>query len=152
MEEDQWRGNMFLSLMTPHFWFLCYTLIDLKVLKLEILDQWDPWLDFFHLWEPEIMYIKVYICVTMCLLCWRIDAFELWCWIRLLRVPWIARRSNQSILKDISPEYSLERLIMKLKFQYFCHLMQRDHSLEKTLAGKDWRQKEKRAADNVMAR
>ena len=55
--------------------------------------------------------------------CWRIDAFELWCWRRLLRVPWIARRSNQSILKEISPEYSLERLMLKLKLQYFGHLM-----------------------------
>ena len=63
----------------------------------------------------------------------RIDAFELWCWRRLLRVPWTARRSNQSILKEISPEYSLEGLILKLKFQYFGHLMQRMSSLEKTL-------------------
>ena len=63
----------------------------------------------------------------------RIDAFELWCWRRLLRVPWIARRSNQSILKEISPEYSLERLMLKLKLQYFVHLMQRTDSFEKTL-------------------
>ena len=63
----------------------------------------------------------------------RIDAFELWCWRRLLRVPWTARRSNQSILKEISPEYSLEGLILKLKLQYFVHLMQRTDSLEKTL-------------------
>ena len=65
--------------------------------------------------------------------CQRIDAFELWCWRRLLRVPWTARRSNQSILKDISPEYSLERLMLKLKLQYFGYLMQRIESLEKTL-------------------
>ena len=65
--------------------------------------------------------------------CWRIDAFEVWCWRRLLRVPWTARRSNQSILKEISPEYSLEGLILKLKLQYFGHLMQRTDSLEKTL-------------------
>ena len=64
---------------------------------------------------------------------WRIDAFDLWCWRRLLRVPWTARRSNQSILKEISPEYSLEGLMLKLKLQYFGHLMQRTHSLEKTL-------------------
>ena len=63
----------------------------------------------------------------------RIDAFELWCWRRLLRVPWTARRSNQSILKEISPEYSLERLMLKLKLQYFGHLMQRADSLEKTV-------------------
>ena len=64
---------------------------------------------------------------------WRIDAFELWCWRRLLRVPWTARRSNQSILKEISPEYSLEGLILKLKLQYFGHLMWITDSLEKTL-------------------
>ena len=63
----------------------------------------------------------------------RIDAFELWWWRRLLRVPWTARRSNQSILKDVSPEYSLERLMLKLKLQYFGHLMWRTDSLEKTL-------------------
>ena len=65
--------------------------------------------------------------------CATIDAFELWCWGRLLRVPWTARRSNQSILKEISPEYSLEGLMLKLKFQYFDHLMGRTDSLEKTL-------------------
>ena len=63
----------------------------------------------------------------------RIDAFELWCWRRLLRVPWIARRSNQSVLKEISPEYSLEGLMLKLKLQYFGNVMQRTDSLEKTL-------------------
>ena len=63
----------------------------------------------------------------------RIDAFELWCWKRLLRVPWTARRSNQSILKEISPEYSLEGLMLKLKLQYFVYLMQRTDSFEKTL-------------------
>ena len=63
----------------------------------------------------------------------RIDAFELWCWRRLLRVPWTGRRSNQSILKEISPEYSLEGLMLKLKLQYFGHLMQRTDSLEQTL-------------------
>ena len=64
--------------------------------------------------------------------CWRINAFELWCWRRLLRVPWTARISNQSILKDISPEYSLEGLMLKLKLQYFHYLMRRADSLEKT--------------------
>ena len=64
---------------------------------------------------------------------WRIDDFELWCWRRLLRVPWTARRSNQSILREISPEYSLEGLMLKLKLQYFGHLMWRTDSLEKTL-------------------
>ena len=65
--------------------------------------------------------------------CQRIDAFELWCWRRLLRVPWTAKRSNQFILKEISPEYSLEGLMLKLKHQYFGHLMRRADSLEKTL-------------------
>ena len=63
----------------------------------------------------------------------RIDAFELWCWKRLLRVPWTARKSNQSILKEISPEYSLEGVMLKLKLQYFGHLMRRADSFEKTL-------------------
>ena len=63
----------------------------------------------------------------------RIDAFELWCWIRLLRAPWTARRSNQSILKEINPEYSLEGLMSRLKLQYFGHLMRRTESFEKTL-------------------
>ena len=65
----------------------------------------------------------------------RIDAFEIWCWRRLLRVPWTARRSNQSILKEINPEYSLEGLMLKLKLQYFGHLMQRADSLEKDIDG-----------------
>ena len=65
--------------------------------------------------------------------CRRIDAFELWCWRRLLRVPWTARRSNQSILKEVSPGCSLEGLMLKLKLQYFGHLMQRVNSFEKTL-------------------
>ena len=64
---------------------------------------------------------------------WRIDTFELWCWRRLLRVPWTARRSNQSILKEINPEYTLEGLMLKLQLQYFGHLMWRANSLEKTL-------------------
>ena len=65
--------------------------------------------------------------------CQRIDAFELWCWRRLLRIPWTARRSTQSILKEISPEYSLEGLMLKLKLQYFDHLMRRADSFDKTL-------------------
>ena len=75
-----------------------------------------------------------------------------WYWRRLLRVPWTARRSNQSILKEISPEYSLEGLMMKLKLQYFGHLMRRTDSLEKTPdAGKDWRQEEKGMTKDEMA-
>ena len=67
---------------------------------------------------------------------WRIDAFELWCWRRLLRVPWTGRRSNQFILKEISPDYSLEGLMLKLKFQYFGYLMRRTNSLERVMLGK----------------
>ena len=79
------------------------------------------------------MYI-VSICWTMKKAqCRRTDAIEMWCWRRLLRVPWTARRSNQSILKEINPEYSLEELVLKLKLQYFGHLMWRTDSLEKTL-------------------
>ena len=81
----------------------------------------------------------------------RIVAFELWCWVRLLRVPWTARRSNQSILKVISPGCSLEGLMLKLKLQYFGHLMQRVNSLEKTDAGRDWGQEEKGTTEDEMA-
>ena len=83
--------------------------------------------------------------------CWRIDAFELWCWRRVLRVPWTARRSNQSILKEISPECSLEGLMLKLKLQYFGHLMRRVDSLEKTDAGWDWGQEEKGMTEDEIA-
>ena len=90
----------------------------------------------FHLVKTIVFPIVMYGCES-----WtiekaerrRIDAFELWCWRRLLRVPWTARRSNQSILKEISPEYSLEGLMLKLKLQYFGHLIQRTDLLEKTL-------------------
>ena len=78
----------------------------------------------------------------------RIDGFELWCWRRLLRVPWTARRSNQSILKEISPGCSLEGMMLKMKLQYFGHLMQRVDSLEKT--GRDWGQKEKGTTEDEM--
>ena len=81
----------------------------------------------------------------------RIDAFELWCWGRLLRVPWTARRSNQSILKEISPGCLLEGLILKLKLQSFGHLMRRVDSLEKTRAGRDWGQEEKGTTEDEMA-
>ena len=80
----------------------------------------------------------------------RIDAFELWCWRRLLIVPWTARRSNQSILKDISNEYSLGGLMLKLKLQYFGHLMRRTDSLEDSDAGKDWKQEEKGMTEDEM--
>ena len=82
--------------------------------------------------------------------CQRIDAFELWCWRRLLRVPWTARRSNQSILKEISPRCSLEGLMLKLKLQHFAHLMRRADSFEKTHAEKDWGQEEKGMTEDEM--
>ena len=81
----------------------------------------------------------------------RIDAFELWCWRRLLRVPWTASRSNQSILKDISPGISLEAMMLKLKLQYFGHLMPRIDSLEKTDAGRGWGQEENGTTEDEMA-
>ena len=81
----------------------------------------------------------------------RIDAFELWCWRRLLRVPWTARRSNQSILKEFSPRISLEGMMLKLKLQYFGHLMWRVDSLEDSDAGRDWGQAEKGMTEDDMA-
>ena len=89
-----------------------------------------------HLVKAMVFPVVIYGCesgTTKKAECQRIDAFELWCWRRLLRVPWTARRSNQSIPKEISPEYSLEGLMLKLKLQYFGHLMQRIDSLENTL-------------------
>ena len=81
----------------------------------------------------------------------RIDAFKLWCWRRLLRVPWTARRSTQSILKEISPKHSLEGLMLKLKLQYFGHLMRKNWLIWKDPdARKDWRRKEKRATEDEM--
>ena len=83
--------------------------------------------------------------------CRRIDAFELWCWRRFLRVPWTARRSNQSILKEISPGCSLEGLMLKLKLQYFGHLMRRVDSLEKTLMlGKTGQEKKETTEDEMV--
>ena len=77
-------------------------------------------------WDNSLKYLCIYLSI-------KIDAFKLWCWRRLFKVPWIARRSNQSILKEISPGFSLEGLMLKLKLQYFGHLMRRVDSLEKTL-------------------
>ena len=89
-----------------------------------------------HLVKAVVFPVVMYGCESWTIKkaeCQRIDAFELWCWRRLLRVLWIARRSNQSILKEISPEYSLEGLMLKLKLQYFGHLMRRADSLENML-------------------
>ena len=110
----------------------------------------------FHLVKPMIFPVVMYGCESWIIRKaehWRTDAFELWCWRRLLRVPWTERRSNLFILKEISPEYSLEGLMLKLKLQSFGLLMWRTDSLEKTDpdAGKDWRQEEKRTAKDKMA-
>ena len=86
-----------------------------------------------HLVKAMVYPVVMHGCESWIIRGQRIDAFELWCWRRLLRVPWTARRSNQSILKEIGPEYSLEGLMMKLKLSYFGHLMQRADSFEKTL-------------------
>ena len=89
-----------------------------------------------HLVKAMVFPVVMYGCESWAVKkaeCQRIDAFELWCWRRLLRVPWTARRSHQSILKEISPEYSLEGLMLKLKLQHFGHLMRRTDSFEKTL-------------------
>ena len=89
-----------------------------------------------HLVKAMVFPVVMYGCESWTIKkaeCRGIDAFELWCWRRLLRVPWTVRRSNQSILKEISPECSLEELMLKLKLQYFGHLMQRTDSFEKTL-------------------
>ena len=106
-----------------------------------------------HIVKAEIFPVVMYGCES-----WtikkaehrRIDVFELWCWRRLLRVPWTARRSNQSILKEISPECLLEGLMLKLKLQYFGHLMQRTDIWKDPDAGKDWRWEEKGMTEDEM--
>ena len=99
--------------------------------------------------------VVIYVCESWPIKkaeCQRIDAFELWCWRGLLNISWTVRRSNQSILKEISPEYSLEGLMVKLKLQYFGHLMQRTDSLEKTLMliKIEWRQEEKGTTEDEI--
>ena len=92
-----------------------------------------------NIFKAMVFPVVMYGCVSWTIKkaeCWRRDAFKLWCWRRLLSVPWSARRSSQSILKEVNPEYSLEGLMLKLKLQYFDHLMGRTYSLEKTLLGK----------------
>ena len=106
-----------------------------------------------HLAKGMVFLVVIYVCESWTIKkaeCWRIDAFELWYWRRLLRVPWPPRRFNQSILKEISPEYSLEGLMLKLKLQCCGHLMWRTDSVEKTDAGKDCRQKEKGTIEDEM--
>ena len=107
-----------------------------------------------HLVKAMVFPVVMYRCESWTVKkaeCQRIDAFELWYWRKLLRVPWTARRSNQSILKEISPGISLEGMMLKLKLQYFGHLMRRVDSLEKTDAGRDWGQEEKGTTEDEMA-
>ena len=107
-----------------------------------------------HVVEAMVFPVVMYGCESWTIKkdeCQRIDAFELWCWRRVLRVPWTARRFNQSILKEISPECSLKGLMLKLKkLQYFGHLMQRADSFEKTLMLGDRRREEKATTENEM--
>ena len=107
-----------------------------------------------HLVKAMVFPVVMYGCESWTIMkaeCRRIDAFELWCWSRLLRVPWTVRRSNQSILKEISPEYSLKWLMLKLKLQYFGHLMRRTDSTGKESdAGKYWQQEEKGSREDEM--
>ena len=108
-----------------------------------------------HLVKAMVFPVVMYGCESQTVKkaeCQRIDAFELWCWRRLLRVPWTARRSNQFILKEISPGCSLEGLMLKLKLQYFAHLMRRTDSFigKDPDAGKDWRQEEKEMTEDDM--
>ena len=107
-----------------------------------------------HLVKAVVFSVVMYGCESWTIKkaeCRRIDAFELWCWRRLLRVLWTARRANQSILKEISPRCSLQRVMLRLKLQYFGHLMRRVDSLEKTDAGRDWGQEEKGMTEDEMA-
>ena len=111
------------------------------------------WLTKVHRVIVVVFLVVMYGCESWTIKkseCWSIVVFEVCCWRRPLRIPWTARRSNQSVLKEISPEYSLEGLILKLKRRYFGHLMQRADSLEKTDAGKDWGQNEKEAIEDEM--
>ena len=107
-----------------------------------------------HIVKAMVFPVVMYRCESWTIKkaeCWRIDAFKLWCWRRLMRIPWTARRSNRSILNEISPEFSLEELMLKLKLQYFGHLMWRTDSLEKDSdARKYWRQEEKGVPEDEM--
>ena len=107
-----------------------------------------------HLVKAMVFPVVMYGCESWTVKkaeCQKIDAFELCCWRRLLRVPWTARRSNQSILKEISPGCSLGGLMLKLKLQYFGHIVRRVDSLEKTDTGRDWGQEEKGTTEDEMA-
>ena len=105
-----------------------------EIFQARVLDRDTTWPTKVHLVKAMVFPIVMYRCKSWTIKkaeCQRIDVFELWCWRRLLRVPWTARRSNQSILKEISPEYSLEGLMLKLKLQYFGHLIRTADSLKR---------------------
>ena len=108
----------------------------------------------FHLLTALVFPVVMYVCELNCKETWvpKIDAFELWCWKRLLRVTWTARRSNHSILDEISPEYSLEGLMLKLKLQDFGYLFRRTDSFQIFWFGDDWRQEEKGTTEDKMVR
>ena len=119
-----------------------------------ILKSRDITLPFVLIVKAMVFPVVMYGCESWTIKkaeCQKIDAFKLSCWKRLFRVPWTSRRSNQSILEQMSPEYSLEGLILKLKLQYFGHLMQRTDSFEKTLMLEDRRQEEKGMTEDKMA-
>ena len=160
---NRWGNNgnsdrlYFLGLQNCYKWWL-YEMVTMKLKEACSLEE-KQWQILTAYWKAELTLLTK-VCIVKAMVfpvvmygceswtikkaeCWRTDVFELWCWRRLLRAPWTARRSNQSILKEINPEYSLEGLILKLKLQYFGYLMWRASSVEKTDAGRDWRQKEK---------
>ena len=113
-----------------------------------------PLLTKVHLVKAMVFPVVMYGCESLAIKkaeCQRIDVFELWWWRRFLKVPWTARRSNQSILKEISPGCSLEGMMLKLKLRYFGHLMRRVDSLEKTDGGSDWGKEEKGTTEDEVA-
>ena len=126
-------------LMLVYFWSVANSVASISVTVLQRNTTYKYILELemnYCILKPIFFLVVMYGCENWTIKKaehWRIDAFELWCWRRLMRVPWTARRSNQSILKEISPECSLEGLMLKLKLQYFGHLMQRADSFEKTL-------------------
>ena len=142
-------------------WFFFKFISQIQIRLLQSIEQSflyyaiGPLTTKVHLWldlvKAMVFLVVMYRCKSWTIKkaeCQRIDAFELWCWRRFLRIPWTARRSNQSILKEINFEYSLEALMLKLKLQYFGHLIRRADSLEKTLmlgglrAGGEWGSRE----------
>ena len=141
----QWKQRQTLFFRAPTSWQMLTAAMKLKDApwkknydqpRQHIKKQRHYFANEVHLVKAVVFLVVMYGCESWTIRKaehWRIDAFELWCWRRLLRVPWTARRSNQSILKEISPEYSLEGLMLKLKPQYSGHLMRRTDSFEKTL-------------------